>query len=402
VGFGGQFKVMFQKNAYNAALGNEDLLGFVNRFLGNSDLYLSKHLFKVIGLRAMDSASTSSILTLVIYLLFFIGLIVAFRKKNTHMQFIGLYIAIAAGSTFIAQQVAWDQVRLIIVFIPVFLIFISYGLYEISEYRYFRIIRTFLLAFLILSFFLTINRTLDSARLNWEALKGQITGQKYSGYTPDLVHFFQVSEWAATNLPEDAVIGSRKPSMSFIYSKGRDFFGIYKVPVLEKDPLISGFINRNADVIIVDNFEMEYKKFPLVLLDAMRIYNKGLILSDYAAYTIFEPSPGMKSKMLSDLAANNISIHTNLAEFEEVMNKSGKKYYAVDPDQLVRYLRENKVKYLIMANIRLFSDKKDGRIMNALQRHVLYISTKYPNMFRPVYKAGNDDDEPAEILEIMY
>jgi hypothetical protein len=401
--FGGQLDLMFQKNAYNPALGSEDFMGFVARFLRNSDLYLSKHMFKVLGLRAMDSDATGTLLTLVVCILFVAGLIVAFRKKNLYMQFISLYLAIAISSTFLTQQVSWDQVRLIVVFIPILLILIPYGLYEISQYRYLKIIQPLLLAVLAVSFLSTFYRTAGRIHTNWGILKDQVAGKKYSGFTPDWVHYFQASEWAATNLPGDAVIGTRKPSMSFIYSKGRDFFGIYKLPVIEKDSMISALNKRNAGVIILDNFELGEKKFPERLFDPMRVFIRALFISEAPKiYSILEPPPERRTEILRVLAANNITALTDLVLFKEVIDKPEMNFFAVDPDQLVRNLEKNKVRFMIMGNLRYYSNAKDGRIVSTIQKYVFCASWKFPSMFRRIYQAGNEDDEPAEVLEINY
>ncbi|MCX6245453.1 MAG: hypothetical protein NTU98_12230 [Bacteroidetes bacterium] len=401
--FGGQLGVMIQKDAYNPALGNEDVAGFVIRFLKNSELYFSKHLPKFLGLRAFDSDQTSFILTVVIFILFLTGLIVAFRRKNRYMQFIALYLAVAISITFLTQQVRWDQGRLILVYIPLLIILILYGLSEISKHRYLKIIPVFVLGIFIISFFSTFYRTADKARQNWPVLKAQATGHKYAGFTPDWVHYFQASEWAAKNLPADAVIGCRKASMSFIYSNGRDFFGINKIPVVEKDSMISSFERRNADVIILENFELGDKKFPAEYLDRMRVFSKALFISEVPQiFTIVEPAPALRTKMLNSLTIYNINIHTDLARFRTMIDDPEMNFYAVDPDQLVKKLKDSNVRYLIMGNLRFNSNVNDGRIISTIQKYVYCVSWKYPNMFRRIYQAGGDGEEPAEVLEITY
>jgi len=49
--FSGQGSVLMLKDPYDKSQGNDDLSGFISRFFDNSNLYLSKRFFQILGLR---------------------------------------------------------------------------------------------------------------------------------------------------------------------------------------------------------------------------------------------------------------------------------------------------------------------------------------------------------------
>lgn len=414
VGFEDQFKVMFQKDAYNAAYGNENLMGFIERFIVNSDLYLSKHIFKILGWRAADSMNTSSILTIIVYCVFIVAVIIAFRNKNKYMQFLSLYLPVVIGGTFISQQVSWDQARLIIVYIPLLLILVTYGLLQLSELKKLRFIQIFTFLFLIVTIYLTTERTFQKIGKNLPVLAKNIAGEKYNGLTPDLVHFYETSAWAAENLPKDVAIASRKPSMSFIYSGGREFYGINKVPQYNKDSIINRLSQYPSEYFILNMSELKQKQFPYEYFIAIRPYIKFMFLGadrrmvektanpKYQAFTLFNPPANLIKEISGELAKYNIKIYSNLTAFNTELNNSGAQYFAVDPDGLMQKLKDNNIKYILAGSLRNNPAIKDGSIINTMQSYMDYTRLKYPNAFKPIKQFGDMNDEPCVVFEVVY
>jgi hypothetical protein len=67
---------------------------------------------------------------------------------------------------------------------------------------------------------------------------------------PDWVNYIKMSRWAAENVPKDMNIGSRKPSISFIYS-GKEFIGLYRVPSDNADSLLANLKSRKIDYVMM-------------------------------------------------------------------------------------------------------------------------------------------------------
>jgi len=74
-----QAHTLLLKHPYDATKGYEDLAGFAMRFIQNSGIYLSKHLFMHMGFRA-EVTTISVPLTILAYILFGIALFYAFKK----------------------------------------------------------------------------------------------------------------------------------------------------------------------------------------------------------------------------------------------------------------------------------------------------------------------------------
>jgi hypothetical protein len=396
-GFEDQFGAMFQKNPYNPSLGTEDFAGFVTRFFENCNLYLSKHFFKILGVLDENSTEKNVFLAVLVFLLFVLAFYMAIRQKNKIMQFVALYLAVAVGGTFVSQQTFWDLSRLIIIYIPLSLLTIGYGLYELYRATRKSYILFVLLGSFCLLFFAGFAKTVEKSKENAPVLSKNMQGDYYYGFTPDWVHFFKASEWAAANIAPNEVIGSRKPSMSFIYGKGREFFGIYKVPMMSVDSLRTGLENVKNECIVIDYYDFESKGLTLQSLDVIRPFNVGLVANDNHFYLIFNPTIQVKEQMVTFFSSKGVSV-LNLDTFWSQIATSTDKYYAESPDFLVNYLKTNKIRFLILGSLRFAPAQNTGQIINTLHKIVYFIQIKYPNSFKVVHQVGEEYDEPAQVL----
>ncbi len=124
---------LMYKDFYNPGLGKEDIMGFVQRFIDNSNLYLSKHLFKFFGLVSETATDVNPFLTIFIYLLIIFGILFVFRK-NKLLFLTGIYSYLAIISLiFISSQKNWDQWRMIIIFYPFLLLILFSALYHLFK-----------------------------------------------------------------------------------------------------------------------------------------------------------------------------------------------------------------------------------------------------------------------------
>ncbi len=298
--FDTQINRLMQKNPFDVSEGKEDFFGFIVRFWDNSNLYLSKHLFKFIGIRP-EATDIKVFLTILVYILFIVAIYFAF-KKNRYLLFTGIYLAVLIGITFIIVQARWDQSRLVIIYLPLILLFLFSGIYYLSKIKSLKIIQGIFPVVLVILFFSNLSVTIDKVKENEEYLTSHLYGDKFYGMTPDWVNYIKMSQWAAKNIPEDQVIACRKPSISFIYAK-RKFYGIYRIETQ-------------------------------------------------------------------------------------------------DPDELFQELKDNNVRYVIMANLRKYPKQKTEYTINTVKRYLYYIQQKYPQRIKFVKEIGAD--EKAYLFEIVY
>ena len=245
---GEQSSQLMSKNPYDKSEGNENFKGFITRFKDNSNLYLSKHLMRIIGFRAELKNSVKPPIAMAVYVIFIFGFL-HFARKNKYLFFTSVYLAIMLGITFFSLQKIWDQYRLIVPFVPLMLIVLVESLVYIGTIKQFQFVRKVLLALLILSLILTFGKGVKS--MDIPTLNKNLKGDMLAGYTPDWISYLQMAEYCKANLSEQQLVACRKPDVARIYGKGKKFYGIYRIPSDNPDELIKYLKERNITHIIM-------------------------------------------------------------------------------------------------------------------------------------------------------
>ena len=253
--FSTQLDRLMQVDPFDVAKGTEDFVGFIGRFFGNSNLYISRHLYKFIGFRT-EVLEPKTLLTILVYILFVVAIYFAF-KKNKYLLFTGIYLAVLIGITFIIVQTRWDQDRLILVYFPLILLFLLSGIYYLGKTKSLKIIQGLLPILLIIIFFTNLNVTTKKVKANDEYLMQNLAGNRFYGMTPDWINYIKMSQWATENVPDSVMIACRKPSISFIYAKNK-FFGIYRIPTEDPDGLLQRLEDANVKYVIMGSL----RKYP--------------------------------------------------------------------------------------------------------------------------------------------
>ena len=249
--FSGQGKGLMYKNYYSHAEGKEDLAGFLQRFIDNSNLYLSKHLYIFMGVRKETVPMTViPWLTIFTYALFIVAIIFVIRK-NKYLFLASVYTGVLCFITFLIIQKSWDQARLIIPYYPMILLVLLASIYYVLKKISNNILKLTLPVIVIIILFSSFKVCALKSKKNSE-LKGPWYGQ-----TPDWINYIKCSKWCAKGLPKNAVIGSRKPGISFMYSGGRNFEGIYKFPTLNSAEILN---NMKDSVYIISPLNEIYSK----------------------------------------------------------------------------------------------------------------------------------------------
>ncbi|MFN8254261.1 MAG: hypothetical protein U0W24_01145 [Bacteroidales bacterium] len=255
--FSDQAVSLLQKHPYDASQGVETFGGFIQRVIDNSNIYISRQLFEIFGLRpelvqvddALVAPPVMPTLTLLVYILFFIGLFRSLRT-NKYLFFTGIYLFIMTGITFLSLQTLWESKRLIMSVFPFMVMFLIAGIYYFFSIKKLKEFQFIVPLVLVILFFSTINTSMDKIKEHQKVFKEHLKGNITAGMTPDWVNFIKMSKWAAENIPQDKVIASRKPSISFIYT-GRRFYGIYKVDSTDPDTLLNYLHEQKVQYVIM-------------------------------------------------------------------------------------------------------------------------------------------------------
>lgn len=387
VEFSTQLQTLLQKEPYNAGAGQEDFRGFLTRFLDNMNNYISFHFYEIWGLRKFVlPMPTSTFLSLLTFVLGLVGLGVTYRK-NRVLFFLGLYTGGFLVLTFFIMQVFWNQSRLIIPVTAYLLLLLLAALYYFPCRKWTAVIQM-LLPFLMI--FLLLGEWGRMANKVKEASK--ITDHYY-GLTPDWMNYVKASEWVAKNLPREVGVSCRKPSISFIYGKGKKFNGIMSVPSSTGDSFVKQWQELPEQYIVIPRAELE-KNLPVNVIDTFRTYLEAYYLSTPDMYYVLKGEPDGILQFKKLLEVHKVGVKDHII-FKE-------KDFVIYPDKLLRDIQKMQTDYIITANLRIDPNRNTGRIINTVERYMQYISLKYPSLFVKVVQVGEDRNEPAVVWKVDY
>lgn len=394
-----QISELLTKNPYNKAMGTEDFAGMVDRFIINAKAYLSKHFMISIGLHDPASTEKSALITIVLALLFLLALYFAFRKSKP-MLFVSIYLGGAITATFIALHQSWDQLRMIVIFIPMLLLLLAWGIQQLSTNKRYTFTGIVLLIFLVVIFFKTFDQSSEKIKANRKVLSRNMKGNMYYGFTPDWQNYLKMSEWVGENIPDDKVVASRKPSMSYIYSKGREFYGMFRVPTEAPGDLIKALEKRTDGLVVLPNKSIS-TQWPSSLQWSLKKANLAYVAEGAEIFGVYKFNGPQGNEVIRSLNQLNI-VPFSTDSLLKKLNRSTQTTFAVSPDSLINTLRVNNVEYVIVASLRANPNMNTGNIINNIQRYLYFVELKYPGILELVHQIGADAEEPAWLYRINY
>ena len=399
--FTGQFENFLAKNYYDTGGGKEDLRGFVNRVIENSNFYFSDSVYTITGIReAKETNETYPILALLTWLLLIISAIFSFRK-NKYLFFTSLYAIIFIFVTFLLTQTIWRQSRLIIPYFPLILLMVLSLFFSLLSYgrlRKFQFLFPVLVVLLFSFEFKTTAVEVSKAR--------QIEG-KYYGLTPDWENYCRISEWASDNLPRNAFVACRKPSVSFIYGKGRRFFGITRINTRPGDSLMQASAQEKLKYYYIltssINNHSVSNTLSIVLKSSLAAYgmiNESNMLSN--PFYVMKLPEGIKTRAIEELKKYRIQGTGDVDTLKSWLPDHNSIISFVYPDSLLNYLKRAGVTHVITANLRADAAENNGITASTVERFMALIRFKYPDIMTKIIQVGTDDNEPAVLYRINY
>ena len=398
-----QAQTLLLKNAYSLSEGNETLGGFFERFLENSQIYLSKHLFYFLGLR--ERLAVSNLWgTLATFGLFFLSLYMVF-KKNKYLTFIALHLIFMYGITFVVLQTVWDSGRMIIVFFPLTLIFLLSGLYFLKDKIKADWYHAIYIAFVGVLFATTWLAGAKKVAAHLPIIQENLRGNKVAGLSPDWVNFINMSEYAASLSTDTVMVACRKPDVSFIYT-GQPFYGIFKVPMQSTSQFFDTLQQKNIKYTLLYELQIDKKVKDLRELSLIKKYNIGFWNIPIRQAKQQTTVVGVYRDSIAGMPAfSEIIKHYNLPVFSrqealDIRKKNLPNAFCVNADSLIMPLKKRNVRYVIKASLRKYEQRKTKETINTVMRYLTYILRKYPAILQKVHKIGQD--ESAELYRIVY
>jgi hypothetical protein len=131
--FAGQSKILLQKDPYDISKGNEDAAGFITRFVENTNLSLSKRFYQILGWRDENSVEVYGLISLITLSLMLFGFWKLYKKGNKLLVLATLFSGAQLVLSYLILQTRWDQPRITLVLMPVFLMVILYAFYAFTN-----------------------------------------------------------------------------------------------------------------------------------------------------------------------------------------------------------------------------------------------------------------------------
>jgi hypothetical protein len=331
--------------------------------------------------------------TVLMYVWYAVSLAVSF-KRNRALLFIGLYVGVMCFATFALVNIVWSQERFMLIYYPFILVFLLGGVYYLLRLKALRKLFFIYPLFLLVLCFGTLTITFNRIGRNLPVLQQNLLGDPLYGLNPDWQNFIRGSQWAARNLDKDAVIASRKPSISKVYT-GRDFttFGTIKTPLDVLDALPAD--GRTIFVINATKQIIEGRFVRYVVAAVQPFTVDGQKTNRVCVYDIPNEDAAEMTQMLKDA---QISYTTDCDDFLKQC-KSADNIRVYDPDLMLEQLIDQKIDYLLLPQLRHDPTRKTGVYINNIHLAIQYISYKYPGRFKTVHTVGND--EPCEIVQFL-
>ena len=254
-----QFEQILRKNLYKPEGGHEDFGGLVTRFFDNFNTYMSLNFYRILNIRQAENSYVNIVpqLSFVTAVIIAICSFVSYRK-NKFVFFSTIYSIVLCAGIFVGIQAANMQDRLIIIAMPLLFLSFFYGAYVLALRS--GLAQTMVLIVSGLMLLITVGKSSVTAKENVTALKKNLGGDIYYGYSQDWINFLKMSKYCADSLPDSTHVLSRKPNMSFIYGNGKKFEGQYWVTTTNPDSVGMEWNAKKIEYVILPSLRMNPKK----------------------------------------------------------------------------------------------------------------------------------------------
>jgi len=266
--YASQTKILMQKDPYDQSKGLEDVSGFIDRFLGNINLYISKRLLQIFGFKSMDDVTIHVGISFLFIVFFLTAIFLIWKSRNKLMLYISIYALAMMAITFVILQTRWDQPRMILVYVPFILITLFFALnYLLKSQGSF--LQIFYYAFIGILFFSSLFSSISKSVAKYPVLKKNLAGDIYHGYTPDWQNYLKMSRYVGDSLPDNAYVACRKAPMSFVYGQGKKFYPVYSVLSTDADSVLHIFKRDQVTHVLLASLRRDPKKIDGMIINTL-------------------------------------------------------------------------------------------------------------------------------------
>ena len=234
----------------------------------------------------------------------------------------------------------------------------------------------------------------------------QITSEYY-GFSPDMENYCRASKWASENLPQNTLVACRKPSVSFIYSHGRNFFGITRLLFYPVEPFLYEWQKGKRPYYLIPMSTVNDKPLTRELFNAFSygIVGWGMKKDAHlnnAQFLIMNFPDSILGRTLLEMKALNVRYTADPDSLIAWLKDSKKGISIIYVDSLVSFLLKSKITHVLTDNLRANPNRKNNQIMGTVEHFMYFIELKYPAIRTKIMQIGDDNNEPAVVYELNF
>lgn len=213
VGGGDYMKTLFENNSFRPEFGTMVLSEWPTRIMQNAGRYITKEIPASIFPKQINYNVDSTTIEWFVGVFIVAAIIYGLFKIKSLRNILGWYCLGTISLLMLWPQV-WFGPRFIIPLVPIFLLGFSKAIVEIATWAGTRLVsKSHSLQLQTLSFtplFLLLFSYSQLEKLHLKAQEGPSIGHQ---------RYYKMAEWAKNNLPENAVVACRKPTLFYLFGQ---------------------------------------------------------------------------------------------------------------------------------------------------------------------------------------
>jgi len=177
------------------------------------------------------------------------GFIYRLKRKNSNI--IPFLLIPNLLMLYLYGHPKWATIRYLVGAAPLFIFLFFDGLNILGKWLDRKKIKIAGVIILVIAILTALPSYFKNVNSNMKVVKSYLNGNEYAGYSPPMYTFVQACKWIQQNTPEDAILISRKPRLSYMWSKRPS--RAYKF-LSDPEVVIQDMDTSSADFIILDRF----------------------------------------------------------------------------------------------------------------------------------------------------
>jgi 4-amino-4-deoxy-L-arabinose transferase-like glycosyltransferase len=251
---GGYLPWLLTKDPYNLAAGKLTLGDMTGRFLANIQLYVFR-VYPLIVLPVFGARANSILLGFVGVAATAVTVVGLFRRLVlTKAGAMELYTVFTLGVVLFWPAV-WSGDRFLLPILPFLLYYLYVGLETLSARLRTRYLAQSVCAFVVL---LACVTNVGRASTNLTDLGGYVKGDRFSGYDEGWRAYFEATLWLRDHTEPNAVVVTRKPQFTYLYSGRHSFVYPY---IADENRVLAAIDSLGANYAFLESFFAQSIKY---------------------------------------------------------------------------------------------------------------------------------------------